>query len=323
MKAEKIAKAIQEKWDAALEAERQREPAPHPFNWASELEHPCERFLTLVRLKWRERKPKSVEALYRITEGQSNEALLRQELDRLGFPLLEGQKRVEWPALQIVGRIDGKIQYDGDRIPVEIKWISPFLYDEAQSIKAIKESPSYWVRRIGAQLNLYLLLEGEEEGLLIIKTAARRPRLIEVTLDLEWAESIISKAERINKYVAENKIPEPIEWNSSLCDRCDMNHICLPIKPSLQDDIPADLEPKLKRYLELKEIVKEFEALEAELIGSKKEPGLLYGKNAIIGDFIVESRLIKSTTTKYENVPPECIKKVPIDYWRTIIRRNE
>ena len=90
-------------------------------NWASDLMHPCIRYLTYSRLNWEDKKLIDINGLYRIEEGSNVERNLSREFTDLGFELELVQQYFSWDKYQIAGKIDGKIRVNGDRFPVEIK----------------------------------------------------------------------------------------------------------------------------------------------------------------------------------------------------------
>jgi hypothetical protein len=57
--------------------------------------------------------------------------------------------------------------------------------------------------------------------------------------------------------------------------------------------------------------VGEYKALDAELRGNSKEPGCFYGKNAVIEEFSVSSKLVKKTMV---DVPKEIMDRVKAEH---------
>ena len=105
-------------------------------------------------------------------------------------------------------------------------------------------------------------------------------------------EELIKRAERTNKSVAAKTIPDPVYCDS--CIGCDFAlTLCFPDKdfgPGFDMIDSEEVLSKVKRYKDLEVELKEFNALKRELIGSGKQPGLFHQKNAVIGDYIIESK---------------------------------
>jgi hypothetical protein len=92
---------------------------------------------------------------------------------------------------------------------------------------------------------------------------------------LDYAESIVKKAEAINKHVKDGTEPDGInDW--MICRECDFQHICHPDKTDGDHfDLIAELEPLLDRRDELK----------AEIRGPEKELKLLNDHiRTVLGD---------------------------------------
>jgi CRISPR/Cas system-associated exonuclease Cas4 (RecB family) len=86
-------------------------------------------------------------------------------------------------------------------------------------------------------------------------------------LDLEFAEALIQKCERINHCVANQTIPPPIPWEEDICGRCQYGHICLPEVKHTAIDLSAqpELETHLNRRAELAPLKKEYEQLDEDV----------------------------------------------------------
>jgi len=276
---------------------RERSVSKRKDNWASDLFHPCLRYLVYSRLRWKDKKLPDVDLIYRFEEGNEVEKRVRRYLSDIGVEIHLAQQYFSWDKYQIVGRIDGKIKINGDHLPVEIKSISPYFWESTKTITDIRDHKSLWMRRIIAQLNLYLLMDNSEFGFLVLSTFGKRPRILPMQIDLEIGEQCIQTAERVNEFVELKETPKAIPYDSGVCDRCAFEHVCLPLKTTKFDGtIDPEYYKKLLRHYELKPDAKEFDKLDKDI---KKQ---FRGQNIISGEFKIES---KEYEIKFYNVPDE------------------
>jgi len=270
---------------------------PHPNNRASEAGHPCLRFLVASRL-CPEKKTLHDVGLQRIfDEGNLHEQAVLRELQEAGFQVVEQQRPFEWKKFQLSGHIDGKLAVNGDLIPLEIKSCSPNIFNHIKDLapEDIINSKYSWVRRYVAQIQLYMIMDGKETGVILFKNKSTGEKCQKVFhLDLGFTELVLQKLEKVNEYVREGELP-PVE-KCEECKRCGFQKtLCFPDQDYgqgfnfLSDE---EIEAKLVRWNELKEVAKEFQELDKEL----KE--YFKGKNAVIGDFKIESKEVSYTKFK-------------------------
>lgn len=277
-------------------------------NWASEVGHPCARFLTYCRTHWRERKALDIDALYRVEAGSDEERKIKHKLEAAGFEVMMAQQHFSWPEYQISGRIDGKVMapvFGKERpVPIEIKMINPIFWDKTRTIDDVRTSRNWWIRKYVSQLNLYLFMDNAEGGFLILCCPGKRPRILPMLPDYGLADADLAKAALVNKHVAVGTLPEPMPYDASVCEMCDFNHLCPQLKAlgTSWIEIPESDTPMLELYIELKEQKKQFEQLHARLIGDNKKPGRYFGLNAISG--AIEIKSAPRRMTKYD-VPDE------------------
>lgn len=262
---------------------------PVHANRASTLGHPCERYLVYERTRWQEKSLHSLSTQLLFDEGRVHEKAVIRDLEDAGFMIIEQQKAFSWKKFQITGLIDGKIILDGKAIPFEVKSMSHHNFISIKSIDDMKKSKYFWIRQYPAQMNLYLLLDEKEYGIMILKDRETGDlKQIDVCLDYEFTESLLKKAERINQHVANQSLPDRIS-DDKICERCPYMHICLPEithEATIIDD--PDLEIMLERMQALKVYLEEYNALEQEI--KQKFDGFV-GKR-IIGNFIIEGKYI-------------------------------
>lgn len=211
-------------------------------NWASAIDHPCLRFLVYSRSNWRDRQLPSVETEYLFEEGKDGEKKLKAMIEEEGYEIILAQQYFTWDKYQISGKTDGLLtfkipgQQRSHQGPLEIKTVAPHAFDKMRTIEEIKESRSYWVRKCISQLNMYMLMAEYEFGFLALKTYRKRPRILPMMIDLELGEKCLQTSEQVNHFVSKGILPDRIQYDPSLCDICDFDHICQPVKISQYSD---------------------------------------------------------------------------------------
>ncbi len=295
---------------------------PHPLNRASEAGHPCVRFLVLSRLH-PELKTLHDVSLQRIfDEGALHEAAVLREIQDAGLTIVEQQRPFEWKKFELSGRIDAKLALNGQNIPLEVKSCSPNVFAAIKNLppEDMAKSKYSWVRRYPAQILLYMLMDNQETGIIIFKnkaTGEKCQKIFRLTDDnLQYAESILQKLERVNSFVAQNELP-PVEQIDECADCGFAKTSCFPGRdfgPGFDFLSDPEIEAKLLRWEELKEPAKEFEDLDKEIKEHFK------GKSAIVGNFKIESREFERVNYA---VPDEIKRQYAekMKYWKTTIER--
>lgn len=305
--------------ESNLDAEIQREedekggPSEHrEWNWASDLHHPCKRNLVYARLNGLERQPMDLDGLWRIREGNELEAKIKRQLSIVGFEITAAQKRLRDEKAKISGRIDGltplKRKFPPPfsslkEVPGEIKSVNPRFWDDLVSIKAIRESRYWWIRKYPSQLNLYALLHNLPGGFLILGTFGKRPRILPMVLDYDLAERDIRMAESVNSHVDAGTYPEPMPYDPSVCGMCGWGHLCQPLKATAMFELKQEEVPDLENYLDLKRWHEAYEEAKAKLIGTKDKPGRYYGKSGVVNDIEISTAI--QSRTFYPDLPKE------------------
>jgi len=295
---------------------------PHPSNRASEAGHPCKRFLVLARLA-PEKKTLHDIGLQRIfDEGNLQEEAVLRELQGAGVTIVEQQRPFTWPKFELSGRIDAKIANNGGYIPLEVKSCSPHIFPSIKetSPEDMVKSRYLWVRKYPAQILLYELMDGNEPGYMLFKnktTGEKCQKIFRLSdVNLLYAESVLQKLEEVNDYVHRGEVPplEPCEE----CRGCGFEKtVCFPGRdygPGYDFLNDQELLDKLLRREELQPAAKEYKGLDEDVKAA------LAGRNAIIGDFLVES---KQFERKGFDVPADIKKayETVTTYWKMTIAR--
>lgn len=283
--------------------------SPCHTNRASELGHPCDRYLVFLRTRWQEASLHSPELQLIFDEGLLHEQAGSRQLEAMGFPILEQQRDYEWKEYQITGHIDGKILISDVLRPYEFKSMSPWIWEKTQTLDDLHTAKQPWLRKYPAQVMLYTLLANASEALLILKNKLTgRLKDLLVPLDFTYAESLLKKAERVNAHVAAATTPAPIPWEEAICGTCRFGHICLPEakREALQFVAFPELEAKLRRRADLEAAKREYDTLDKEV----KE--VVKGQTkVVVGDFLITGK---------EQTRKEYMVKAST-YWQTKIDR--
>lgn len=273
---------------------------PHPNNRASEAGHPCVGFLVRSRL-CPELKELHDVGLQRIfDEGRLHEQAIIRELEDAGFVLVEQQRPFEWPKFKLAGHIDAKIKLNGYLIPLEIKSCSPGVFRQIKDIEpmAMLTSRYSWVRKYPAQILLYMIMDGKEEGIIIFKNKATGEKVqknFNLNEALEYVESILKKLEIVNDCVDKQFIP-PVEMCEDCKDCGFQKTSCFPgcdYGPGFAFLSDKELEEKLEKRESLRGAYLEYGHLDKLL----KDHFKANGENAIVGtSFRVELKKYSNRT---------------------------
>lgn len=289
---------------------------PTHVNSASEIGHPCMRYLVFKRTRWADATLHDVNLQFIFDEGHIQERAVLRDLEDAGVTVIEQQRDYFWADIQLSAHLDGKvfvpIENDPEQTelaPIEIKSMSPFVWVKINSVEDMLNSRMAHLRKYPAQLTVYNLLSNASRGFLILKNKSTgQLKEIEVPLNYEYAESLLKKCEEINAHVQRGTTPEPIAWDENTCGRCQFAHICLPEakREALDLTNDPDLEAKLKRRAELAPLRSEYEEIDEDVKAAVKEkPKVLCGNFLITGRFQDRKDTKKVWLTKIESLTPQ------------------
>ena len=132
-----------------------------------------------------------------------------------------------------------------------------------------------------------------------------------MSLDFEYAEELIKRAERVNKHLKDGTRPQPILYDENICGKiCPWAHICQPDKEIKGADFldDEDLQEAAAVYLETKENADEYakskkliharcKGIEHAFIGTDYE---LTGKNINVKGSPEKVVPAKEASTRYQ-----------------------
>ncbi len=255
---------------------------PCHSNRASAIGDECERRLVYMRTSWEKQLMPDVSLQYIFDEGNIQEEALFNDLKAAGVVLVEQQRPFFWPEYQISGMIDARVRDNGSIYPLEAKSMSPFVWDNINTLEDLKKYP--WTKKYIAQMVLYLLMSNSENGMFILKNKSTgKIKQLNVNLSdhLELGEMLLQRAKRINEHITKGTLPDKIN-DFKTCSECAFRHLCCPeilagegvefidnekIEEMLEhrailysaskeyDAIDKDLKEELKRYMQNKETI--------------------------------------------------------------------
>jgi len=305
------ANLVTKAWALDLE-DGQFTSAPRTYVWASGRKS-CLRAMALDLLHPEDRPKSAPDALERMRRGNERENSVVSRLLRIGprstpyFQVIGTQSRFEIKdrdgVVLIVGKYDGKLRFEGQRLPVV------FEIKSGESVKRIETFDDFdrstWTRHMPDQLLAYLLAEGLPYGLLILDKPGM-PTLIPVTLEdhLDRAEGFLRDA-RVAIDCKQLLAPLPdFTQDRAECQRCDhYKKSCLPpadFGEGVQIITDEGLIEAAVIRLETERAHRDF-----ELADKRLKAGLRGVENAIIGNVLMNGKWSPRKVTTYpEDVEP-------------------
>lgn len=267
---------------------------------ASNLGHPCERYLYLLIKHSNEQKPHDVGLQNIFDLGNTLEEHTIKNIKEAGFEVITPTVRswqVDVKGGIISGREDIRIKDEnGELLPVEIKGISPFEFDKLNSVDDFLKSKRPYIQGYPAQLFVYMLNFGKEKGFFALTNKLTgETKFIEVPFDYEFGEKMLSKAERIYEALATETPPDACE-DISICEGCSLAHVCGECRRVPADiDLDDELDELINRKQELAAAKKEYEQVDKEIKAKVGER-----EKVITGQYLIER---KSFVKKAFTVP--------------------
>ncbi len=274
-------------------------------NRASNLGHPCLRFLTYCRTHSKQRLAVDTNLQSIFQEGKLHEREWNRLAVDLGFHVVESQESFWMADVQISGHSDGCIVRRNDEggVPVlhDYKTITGNLWPRINAFEDLVKMgyTSRWID----QMMLYMLMKNVWAGMIVLKSKQHgRLKCLPFMLDLDRAEALLQKAEKVNVCVAGWILPEQIPYQESVCGRCGFLHICQPaiqFEGTEKIDDPEVISD-IGRLLELKPAKAEHDKLVRNLkdrfhpIGKDTEYEEAMESTAMAGEFLI--RIIRKKT---------------------------
>lgn len=250
------------------------------------------------------RKPFDTHLIARFEEGDRQETWVMQALTNLGqmlnFRVVESQSTFPKEFVDkyhLTGTIDGKIAFDGRRVPVEVKSMNPNLFDNIKMVSDLIADPFY--SRYYRQMQSYMAANNETECLLITTNCLGHWNFMVVPFcQADFDEMVVKKVEVINDYAKRNEgkaqeqweLPDRILYNEDHCAKCPFVHICVPDVTSGARVRFADderMSALLDRREEIKPYADEFKSLDEAVKDDLKK---LQEPMLVVGDWIIKGK---------------------------------
>lgn len=166
-----------------------------------------------------------------VEDGKHEERLIVQELMEDGWEIEAGQAQVDIKDAKgrtiLTGKIDGKIRWEGHKVPFEIKRLQPYVFKQVQEKGLPMLLLRSWTRKYLWQIQTYLYQHSEPRGILICSDGMGHKIFLPVSLDLSEMETILKTCEAVEDAVQANLPPPPLPlFDPDLCGRCAWQHIC-------------------------------------------------------------------------------------------------
>lgn len=259
---------------------------------ASNIGHPCERYLYLLIKHWDEQQAHT-ESLQNIFDfGNSVEAYTIQKLRDAGLEVFTPTQyswKVENPL--ITGREDVRIKdpEDGQLYPAEIKGLSPVEWERLNTVEDFYTSKRPYVRGYPAQLMVYCWKFEKMHGFFILTNKLTGEiKVINVPFDWDRADALLKKAERIYKALETDTPPDSCD-DISVCENCALRHICAAAIDRTETDIDdGELEAAIDRKNELAPAYREYQEVNdtiKRIVGEREK--------VLAGQYVVTAKIIE------------------------------
>lgn len=291
--------------------QRRTRPWQPSMTPATSLGYECERRSVYQQTQPHKADPVNDELASIFEEGDLHQKDVRAELLDLGYEVVEAEVNFKDIKLQISGTIDGKIAVDDPsahhgqrRITCEIKSTSK---KPPTTEREIRESETALLRRYYAQMQIYLYLVSESEGLFIFKEKNTGLwTVVPVTLDYDYAEKLLQRAERIRDAVAavrdigDYHLPERIPDRSE-CPGCPFRDtVCHPGQAEVDPMLLVDDHNLLAQLFERESAKPHRDSFEKVDKAIKQRFKLTKGERFIVGDRFLVTKKVTSTQTRFK-----------------------
>ena len=236
---------------------------------ASNIGHPCERYLYLSIKNWEDKKLHNETTQCIFDLGNKIEEYVIQTLKDAGFEVITPTVRawkVDKPL--ITGREDLRIKMeDGQFYPVEVKGLAPQEWEKLNSVNDFLQSKRYYVRAYPSQLYIYMFQFAKEKGYFALcNKLTGEIKLIEVPFDYEYVEKILQKAERIYNCLEKEELPASCD-DISVCEHCDLAHVCTANINRVETnvDVTGELDELVDKKQELSKYYREYQEVNDQI----------------------------------------------------------
>lgn len=204
-------------------------------NRASELGHPCLRYLVYLRTHGHRRKRygRRLQALFE--RGKENERNTKTILAQLGFNFWGGDQ-VSWPdnAHEIGGKVDAIYPRGSEAVVPELKRVNDNTFNRINTFEDFAADPDAYFFKWYCQLIIYIFLAQQGQlvvdyGLMILTSASDGwIKALPTPMNWDLAELLVDKADSVNAHMRAGTVPDYCA-RRSVCKKCAFfGDICTP-----------------------------------------------------------------------------------------------
>lgn len=259
----------------------------------------CCREIYHQMVDWDARPLPDIELAERFERGNEIERSITMKLIKDGWEFTEQQSPFEiWEEIPelggkrtiiCTGHVDGRIKWEGNRVPVECKSLHPNVFDRVNSIKDFMQMGTFWAR-YPRQILLYCYALNEPEGLFIIDDCLGHWKPIPVQMfELADETELALRLARSAKIAKELGTPPPLHPDPTVCAKCWVREAgrCFPALTSsdgvrVVDDF--EIEAAMVRMGEIEQFSDEYSSLEKRVKERFKAEGV---GSYLSGDFVI------------------------------------
>ncbi|MDO4296745.1 MAG: Dna2/Cas4 domain-containing protein [bacterium] len=268
---------------------------------ASNIGHPCERYLYLLIEHWDEQEPHDVGLQNIFDLGNTLEEHTIKNLKEAGYEVITPTQysfQIKQP--YVTGREDLRIRDEnGELIPVEVKGISPFEFDRLNTIEDFFRSKKYYIRQYPAQLQIYMYHFNKLYGFFALTNKLTgQTKMIRMDFDWDLADELLKKAEYIYQCLESKTVPDAVE-DAALCEGCSLAHVCGQCKRIPTDlELDGELDDLIRKKYKLKTAVDEYSKIDQEI---KQKVG--EREKILTGEYLItRTQIHKKAYTVHERV---------------------
>lgn len=258
---------------------------------ASNIGHPCERYLYLLITRWEEQQPHDVCLQNVFDLGNTLETHTINNLKEAGYEVITPTQwsfQIDNPL--ITGREDLRIKDEnGELIPVEVKGISPFEFGKLNTVEDFLRSKKYYILQYPAQLQIYMYHFNKMYGFFALTNKLTgETKMIRMDFDWDMADGLLKKAERIYKAIEDKNEPDAVE-DMAMCEGCKLAHVC-GIHRDVEPDVELDgeLNDLISQKYELKKYIDQYAEVDSTIKSKVGER-----EKVITGDYLVQRKRIQ------------------------------
>jgi len=293
---------------------KKRYPWISEYTGAADAGDPCIRKLVYQRLMPDAALPDDGEMTFLFKHGQWVEKEVYAEMAEAGYEVVEQQRPFVDTNLMVKGKIDGKlmVNHAGKRIrpPFEIKGYAPHTWDQIDSAKDMLESHQGYLKKVPAQMTLYLVLDKEQEAdsaILFMKNKMTgKPKTVIVPRDTVYAEWLMRRLKIVREHVQAKTLPARIEFEETTCGKCPFRGVCLKEMPAGPNPLVLDAA----KVAMLAELLEEWWTLNPQRkvwgeVDKKISAIVRNHPKIIVGDFIITGTPGTQTRVDTKAMTPE------------------